>query len=593
MSSASIVVSSKKHHFLTFLALLVAILSRVTHSFVLLPVGRHHTLSLLLPKAKATRQTTFPINMTSNNDNAAPPTLEIVGLPSPLERDGRKIPRVSGKEFAILVVLIIPLWVATVAPLVVISQLFRMIKAFFVAPPHKSIPIDSGMTVAKDQIKPRADRTYDIVVLGFTGFTGRLAARHLAKTHGVNKKVKWAVAGRSKEKIEAVKQELADELNMPEIVKNIDVIVCDTTDPSTMPKLVQDTRCVVTTAGPFQVYGTRVVEACAKYGTHYCDITGEVGWVKCMALAFQSAAQETGAKIVSFCGHDSIPWDLTVYKLNQLLKKNFQDDLKTVKVWNEIIAAPSGGTYETAMLGLEGKAMKAPKCKVDPFLQLPNGEKSTHTTKDVLPIFLDPFVDGRWTSPFVMAIVNAKVVRWTHALLQQGSPKISYREVMLHADFYTAFVYYVGPLLMGSLLLSPLTKWLAYQLKLLPRPGQGPDMESMLKTNYLLVTAEGIGENGNRAESTFYFKRDPGYMETASMLVESGLCLALEEGSDKLISKDKGGFYSPAAALGDVLLERLVKYLGAEFNSRVVAKGEDEKKLQEIRDAKKLKLKAT
>jgi short subunit dehydrogenase-like uncharacterized protein len=117
---------------------------------------------------------------------------------------------------------------------------------------------------------------YDIVVLGVTGFTGRLAARHLAQKYGVSKGgIKWAIAGRSKAKLDAVKQSLADELDMPEIVKGIDVIIADTSDPTTMPALVKDTRVVATTAGPYQEYGNAVVEFAAKYGTHYADITGE------------------------------------------------------------------------------------------------------------------------------------------------------------------------------------------------------------------------------------------------------------------------------------------------------------------------------
>lgn len=508
-----------------------------------------------------------------------PSSLQIVSLPSPIGRDNRVVPHCSTMQFFVLIGVVIPLWLLLIAPLITFSQIFRIISNLVVGRP-KEPPLDTGM-VAKN-VKPRNERKYDIVVLGVTGFTGRLAARHLAKAYGVNKKVKWAMAGRSKEKLEMARQSLADELELPEI-KGVDLLICDTDDLSTVPTLVEDTRCVATTAGPFQVYGTPVVEACVKYGTHYVDITGEVGWVKCLILAFNDKAKETGAKIVPFCGHDSIPWDLTVYKLNKLLKEKYDDDLTTVKVWNEIVASVSGGTYQTATLGVKGLAMKAPKRSIDPFLQLHNGEKSTHTTKEDLPLFLDPFVEGRWTSPFVMAIVNAKIVRWTHALLQRGAPTLSYREVLLHTDFFTAFGHFVGPLIMGSFLLNPLTAWIAYKL-FLPQPGQGPSMEDMEEKNYLLVTAEGIGVKGNRAESTFYVKHDPGYLETSRMLVESGLCLALEDES-KLISHDKGGFYSPAAALGDSLLDRLISQ-GFEWNCCTVSKIEDEQKKKEIVAAK-------
>ena len=521
----------------------------------------------------------------SSNDNTPSLNLEIVGLPSPLERDHRKIPQATTPEFVGLLAFL-PLWIALVLPLTVVYQLLSRIVRLFVKRPRPSL--DAGTTAqaaaAPTTILPRADRKYDIVVLGVTGFTGRLAARHLAKQYGANddaKKanVKWAMAGRSLSKLRAVQQALADELQLPGLIKNVDLIVVDTTDPTTMPALVKDTRCVATTAGPYQEYGTAVLAFCALYGTHYTDITGEVGWVKQMMVKWGDVAKKTGAKIVPFCGHDSIPWDLTVLKLNQLLADKCQDDLKTVKVWDEFIEDAPGGTYATALLNLEGNGTNSPRCQIDPFLQLHDGSKSTHSTREELPFWIEPFVDGRWTSPFIMAVVNAKIIRWTQALRQQGDTKVSYREVVVHADFKTAFCAHVGLMVVGSLLLNPLTKWLAH-LVFLPRPGQGPTLETMETTNYLLITAEGLGVKGNRAETTFYFPQDPGCLETAKMMVESGLAMALSETTEKqkpLPSGTQGGFWSPAAGLGDVLLDRLVK-VGAEFNSRVVAKVEEKDK---------------
>jgi len=381
------------------------------------------------------------------------------------------------------------------------------------------------------------------------GFTGRLAARHLAQKYGLenskNKdKIKWAMAGRSLSKLKDVRQSLADELKMPKLVDQVDLIVVDTMDASTMPALVEDTRVVATTAGPYQEYGSAVVEFCAKYGTHYCDITGEVGWVKRMIVQWQDVAYKSGAIIIPFCGHDSIPWDLTVLKLNQLLKDNFQDDLTTVKIWDEAVAGAPGGTFATALLNLEGKGVNSPRCAIDPFLQVRNedsGEvvKSTHSTIEDLPVLPQPFFDGKWTAPFMMAVVNAKIIRWTHALRQQGAQKLSYREVMVHADFKAAILAYIGLLMIGSMLLNPITKWLAH-LVFLPKPGQGPSYQSMEKDNYLLVTAEGLGTNGNRAETTFYFPQDPGklckgFRMRMKLTVGTSLVKRAEGGKSQLI----------------------------------------------------------
>jgi short subunit dehydrogenase-like uncharacterized protein len=140
-------------------------------------------------------------------------------------------------------------------------------------------------------------------VLGATGFTGYLAARHLAKTYGVNQSVKWAIAGRSASKLDQVKSALALELNQPEIATSLDTIVVDTSIPATLPKLVSVTRVVATTAGPYSLYGNSVVEFCAKFGTHYVDITGEVQWVQAMLCQWQTTAQASGAILVPFCGH--------------------------------------------------------------------------------------------------------------------------------------------------------------------------------------------------------------------------------------------------------------------------------------------------
>jgi len=507
--------------------------------------------------------------------------LKIVGLPSPLELHERKVSRVSSLLFAGFIVAI-PFWIVFVLPLVAAYQIVSRIVRLFQKQSRPTYDLGVRAPATAD-IRPRAERTYDIVLLGCTGFTGRLAARHLVQKYTASQKstsssssssrvaVKWALAGRSLDKLKTVRTALADEFKRPEILERVNLIVVDTTDPTTLPSMVENTRCVATTAGPYQEYGCGVIEACAKFGTHYVDITGEVGWVKQMMVKWGDVAKETGAKIVPFCGHDSIPWDLTVLKLNQLLAERCKDDLETVKVWDEFISEAPGGTYATALLNLEGNGTNSPRCKIDPFLQLHDGTKSTHSTRENLPLWIDPFVDGRWTSPFIMAVVNAKIVRWTHALRQQGAKVISYREVVVHADFQTAFVAHMGLIMVGSLLLNPLTKWLAHAV-FLPRPGEGPSMDTMEKTHYLLISAEGLGTNGNRVETTLYFPQDPGCLETAKMMVEAGLALALSETSNQkrpLPSKDQGGFWSPAAALGDILLDRLID-VGAEFNSRVV-----------------------
>jgi short subunit dehydrogenase-like uncharacterized protein len=448
------------------------------------------------------------------------------------------------------------------------------------APPK----IDSGYVIGSNAMVPRDKRKFDIVVLGATAFTGGLSCRHLAKTYGINKEVKWAIAGRSQTKLDKFKQDLADELGMKELL-SVETIIVDTSIPATLTKLVEQTRVVATTAGPYTLYGNSVVEFCAKFGSHYVDITGEVDWVQAMVSQWQETAQESGAKMISFCGHDSIPWDLSVMKLQDVLREESNDDLTSVTFWNESRGMAPGGTLATAFVYLEGKAIKAPRAEFDPFLRLPDGSKSSYKDTVDNPKFIEKSTSPwetpstpRYTVPFVMAMVNSKVCRWSHALRDIGSTSLVYREAAVHPDFKTAFVNYVVFYMFGSMLFNPLTASLMKRYGMIPLPGEGPSMKAMEEKHFLCISGEGIGDgaNGNRAESIFYLPKDAGCLETARMLVESGLCLALEE--DKLPSKEAGGFWTPSSGLGDVLMDRLVK-TGTDFQVRAVPKDEIRSKL--------------
>eukprot|EP00977_Amphora_coffeiformis_P005335 scaffold1140_cov157-Amphora_coffeaeformis.AAC.11 len=395
------------------------------------------------------------------------------------------------------------------------------------------------------------------------------------QTYGTAKDVKWALAGRSQDKLDQVKQRLATELKNDDLLK-IPTILVDTSVPATLPALVAQTRSVATTAGPYTLYGSHVVEFCAKFGTHYVDITGEVDWVKAMVMKWQETAQTTGAKLISFCGHDSIPWDLCVMKLQQELREQCGDDLKTVTFWDEMKNAAPGGTYATAVNALDDKSnIKAPRGAFDPFLRLPDGTKSKHIAKVQNPTFISPSQSPwdagkqRWTAPFVMAGVNGQVVRWSHALRQDGNPSLTYREMEVHHDFRGAFVNFFGLFTFGTLLLNPLTSSIMKRY-VLPKVGSGPSMDTMLNKHYLCIYGEGIGAKGNTAECTMYFPRNVGCLDTSRMLVESALCLVKDESK---VPQKGGGFWTPATGMGQPLLDRIVK-TGTHFSTRVVKKEE-------------------
>jgi len=480
------------------------------------------------------------------------------------ERDGKKMAVTSTSTFLGTTLIGVPLWLFVLLPMTATYQVGKSILKPILpnnqekeqtpalsAQPEQEIPMPSNVT-------PRKDRKYDIVLLGATGFTGKLATTHLVKTYGVGKdsNVRWAIAGRNAAKLEQVKRDIADELGQEDVLK-LDTILVDTSDITTIPTLVQDARAVVSTAGPFARYGSPVVEGCVKYGTHYADITGEVEWSKTMIHKWDTLAQQTGAKIISFCGHDCIPWDLCVYKLNEALQQDCQEELVSATCFDEVKGAASGGTIETALGAIEGTAMNAPKTDFDPLLKLPDGTKSTFRSKDNHPSVIEKHngpgrFSSTWVSPFVMAGVNAAVVKRSNALSTKGSKSLTYREVQVNPDFKTSFTNFFSLVFGVTALMNPLTG--ALVRKSLPKPGEGPSRKEMERF-FLKIVAEGVGSGGSKAECAIYYDRCAGYTDTARMVAESGLALACNE--DELPNQ-KGGFWTPATGLGDVLLNRLV-----------------------------------
>lgn len=402
---------------------------------------------------------------------------------------------------------------------------------------------------------------------------------HLAKTYGVGGDIKWAIAGRSKDKLQKVKEYLAKELDNPDFL-DIPTIQVDTSIISTMPGLVRDTRAVVTTAGPFRRYGSPVVEFCAKFGTHYADITGETDWTETMMKRWNSKAKETGAKIISFCGCDSIPWDLSVYQLAQTLQNEVNEDLISVDCVDELLSGPSGGTLETMKLAINGNDLPTDDFgNPNPFRKTADGNFHTNKYVSKPQLFFSklqtPWKTSTTTDPaygsfFVMSLVNAKVVGWTHAL-RKGAP-MTYSECQYCPDFKSAFVGYFGIIAYLTALLNPISSVLLYNF-FLPKTGEGPSMEKMKNDSYCSVYAKGVGTNGSKVESVMYFPACVGYLETARMAVESGLSLALTE--NELPSKG-GGFYSPSYGLGTVLLDRL-KATGTYFNIEITSRAKAKK----------------
>jgi len=545
-----------------------------------------------------------------------------------VETDQKKVPVVSSASLALKLAVVVPIYTLVILPLTVTyiagTAALSRVKSMVSSSSSSSSPETETRTREEaaatasasisfpDDFVARPDRKYDVVVLGATGFTGGLAVRHLAKTYGADnsnsknndKGVKWAIAGRSLPKLKSVLSKIGDDLGIPDLESAVDCIVCDTSDPSTLPSLVRDTRSVATTAGPFSLYGEPVVAACAKYGTHYADITGETSFVKTMVAKHRETAKFTGARILSLCGNDCVPWDLSYNLLADKFRganngNSNKETLERVEFYNEFLSSASGGTLKTMCMGLRGGLSKAPDDKILRKIVGSDKEHSEEMSNECKP-FIKSSVRKPWTydgddnnnndnasdddllveAPFVMSGVNYEAVGWSHALRRDA--KCSYKEMQLVPDYSTALDGVASLLVFFTALANPLTGRL-FENYLLTQPGEGPGMKEMTDDFFLALTGTAYGSNGSVYQSLLYFDKDPGYLETARMLTECALCLALEEEavSEQLLSGEaiqdpsEGGFFTPGFALRDSLLKRLVD-TGCKYEFRVLKEAEEQ-----------------
>src|SRR5437016_5279697 len=255
------------------------------------------------------------------------------------------------------------------------------------------------------------ERKYDVVLYGASGFTGKQTVQYFA-AHAHPAQVKWAIAGRNREALEAAKSQAGRQASAA------DILIADTQDQDALDKIVSQTRVLLSTAGPFALYGTKVVDACVRFGTHYVDITGETPWVKDLIDGYHEKAASTGTRIIPCCGFDSIPSDLGAYVMARHAQKNLGASCKEVKGYFQSAGGVNGGTLATGFNLYE--SVQAARTR-DPFLLNPTGKHSAEEIKlnlDVQKAQFDADVNA-WTAPFIMAVTNARIVRRSAALFDQ------------------------------------------------------------------------------------------------------------------------------------------------------------------------------
>ncbi len=400
-------------------------------------------------------------------------------------------------------------------------------------------------------------RNFDIIVFGATGFTGRLVAEYLNSTYGVGGAVAWAMAGRSLDKLAAVRGLIGATETLP-------LIAADATDAAALTGLVRQSRSIITTVGPYQRHGEALVTACAQAGTDYLDLCGEPVWMAKMIPALETPARASGARIVFSCGFDSIPFDLGVVFLQDEAHRRFGVPLSRVRGRVRVMKGGlSGGTVASLITTIEamGRDPALARTLADPFALTPGFRGPAQPDDDSASY--DELARS-WTAPFIMAPINTKNVHRTNAL--RGHPwgrDFVYDERMLTGDGAKgerrARVLAATARIQNVLLAFAPARELLRRFAL-PRPGQGPSRRERETGRYELLFI-GQTASGETLRGSVKGDRDPGYGSTSKIIAETALCLV----NDTDRETTGGGVWTPGAAMGLKLVSRLQGRAGLTF----------------------------
>ncbi len=401
-----------------------------------------------------------------------------------------------------------------------------------------------------------AKREYDLIVWGATGFTGKWVAKHLYDLHN-DSGLKWAIAGRSEQKLAEVQQFMGD------AKAQTPTLLADSNDLDSLRAMVKQTVSIISTVGPYAYYGSGLVQVCAEEGTHYVDLTGEVPWMRDMIDAHSYAAERSGARIVHSCGFDSIPSDMGTYYMQKEAQARFGQPLQKVKY--ALIKSKgglSGGTAHSMLniIKLAATDKKVRKVLTNPYALNPDPAKRGVDGPDQSGVEFNKDID-RWTAPFLMAGINTRIVRRSNALMNnEYGDDFAYSETMATGKGAKGYMAAKGiSTAMKTMVVMGITGvGRSILSKILPAQGEGPKVDPE-DPGFYLIQFNGETADGKKLVGHLHGDGDPGYGSTSKMLAESGLSLA----QDKLATK--GGFWTPASAMGDALLERLQARGGLRF----------------------------
>ena len=382
---------------------------------------------------------------------------------------------------------------------------------------------------------------FDFVVYGATGFTGKLVVEYLQAKYSDNNEINWAMAGRSLEKLNQVKKDL-------DVSDSVTTLEVNSNDQASIEKMMEMTDCVLTTVGPYQLYGNEIVKLCAETGTDYVDLCGEPGWMHEIISKYNDKAKETGARIVFSCGFDSIPFDLGVLFLQNEVKKQTGRTSNKVRARVRVMEGEfSGGTAASF-----GATMASLKTNPELFSILGNpfslseGFQGPQQENDSKPVFDEAL--GVWVAPFFIAPINTKNVHRSNMLQNHAYGK----------DFLYNEMWVAGPGEEGEQIAKMMATANPMSGDDVPKPGEGPSKESREAGSYDVLFCADI--EGSVISASVTGDMDPGYGSTSKMIAESAICLVKDS------AELEGGIYTPASSMGRKLIKRLVDNAGLTFN---------------------------
>jgi short subunit dehydrogenase-like uncharacterized protein len=396
------------------------------------------------------------------------------------------------------------------------------------------------------------DRQFDVVLYGASGFTGRQTVQYFARNTRPSD-VRWAIAGRNRQALEAAREQAGEN------ARSVDIVVADAQDQQAVDAIVSKTRVLLTTAGPFSLYGSKIVDACVRHKTHYVDITGETFWVRELIDRHHDRAAADGTRIIPCCGFDSIPSDLGTYLVVRHMQEKLGVDCREVKSFYQIRGGLNGGTFASAANAqASGQAARMR----DPFLLNPPKARSAEELKlnrDPREARFDPDI-GAWATPFIMGMANTRIVRRSAGLFEQRNesygPEFRYQEYQKFPPPMARAKAFAMLGMLGMVQAGLQSSFGRRCMKALaPKPGHGPSQKTM-DNGFFRCDLVGIAVDGRKVYGVVSDKGDPGNRATVKFLCEAALSLALN--ADQLPGGQKrGGVLTPSTGLGDVLVERL------------------------------------